>query len=61
MPKFILVRHGESVWNGERRIQLDGRSRRVLLFNDTCHPSGGGSIAPRDVLADAGATADPAF
>ncbi len=21
MPKYILVRHGESVWNGERRIQ----------------------------------------
>jgi broad specificity phosphatase PhoE len=21
MPKFLLIRHGESVWNGERRIQ----------------------------------------
>jgi broad specificity phosphatase PhoE len=34
MPRFILVRHGESVWNGERRIQgnqdpaLSPRGRR---------------------------------
>jgi alpha-ribazole phosphatase len=34
MPKFILIRHGESVWNGERRIQgsqdpdLSPRGRR---------------------------------
>jgi broad specificity phosphatase PhoE len=21
MAKFLLIRHGESVWNGERRIQ----------------------------------------
>ncbi len=21
MPKFLLIRHGESVWNGQRRIQ----------------------------------------
>jgi hypothetical protein len=61
MPKFILVRHGESVWNSERRIQLDGPSRRVLLLNDTCHLNGGGGIAPQDVLIDAGAIADPAF
>lgn len=34
MPRFLLVRHGESVWNGERRIQghqdppLSERGRR---------------------------------
>ena len=34
MPKFTLIRHGESVWNGERRIQgnqdpaLSPRGRR---------------------------------
>jgi broad specificity phosphatase PhoE len=34
MPRFILIRHGESVWNGERRIQgnqdpaLSDRGRR---------------------------------
>ena len=34
MPKFTLIRHGESVWNGERRIQgsqdpeLSSRGRR---------------------------------
>jgi len=34
MPKFILVRHGESVWNSQRRIQgsldpeLSPRGRR---------------------------------
>jgi broad specificity phosphatase PhoE len=43
------------------RVELRDGVRRVLLFNDTCHLSGGGSIAPRDALADAGATADPAF
>jgi alpha-ribazole phosphatase len=43
------------------RVELRDGVRRVLLFNDTCHLGGGGSIAPRDVLADAGATADPAF
>ena len=21
MPRYVLIRHGESVWNGERRIQ----------------------------------------
>ncbi|MBP1776789.1 MAG: Histidine phosphatase superfamily (branch 1), partial [candidate division NC10 bacterium] len=21
MPRYLLIRHGESVWNGERRIQ----------------------------------------
>jgi alpha-ribazole phosphatase len=43
------------------RAELRDGVRRVLLFNDTCHLSGGGIIAPRDVLADAGATADPVF
>lgn len=34
MPKFLLIRHGESVWNGQRRIQgtrdltLSQRGRR---------------------------------
>src|SRR5512135_3497231 len=34
MPRYLLIRHGESVWNGERRIQgnqdpaLSPRGRR---------------------------------
>lgn len=41
------------------QIELEGRVRRVLLLNDTCHLSqGGGALAARDVLTDA---AEPAF
>ena len=43
------------------RIQLDAGRQRVLLMNDTCHLNGAGGVAPRDVLVDAGGTADPAF
>jgi len=38
MPRFILVRHGESLWNGERRIQgnqdpaLSPRGRRQVAL-----------------------------
>ena len=44
------------------QIELDGRVRRVLLLNDTCHlNAGGGSVAAQDVLTDAAEVADPAF
>ncbi len=43
------------------RLQLDGDRRRILLVNDTCHLDGARGVAPRDVLLDAGGTADPAF
>ena len=44
------------------QIELDGRVRRVLLLNDTCHlAGGGGSLAAQDVLTDAANVADPAF
>ncbi len=44
------------------QIELDGRVRRVLLLNDTCHlAGGGGSVAAQDVLTDAAGVADPAF
>ncbi len=34
------------------QVEMDGRVRRVLLLNDTCHLAGG-SLAARDVLTDA--------
>jgi phosphoserine phosphatase len=44
------------------QIELDGRVRRVLLLNDTCHLNAvGGSAAAEDVLTDAAEVADPAF
>jgi alpha-ribazole phosphatase len=44
------------------QVELDGRLRRVLLLNDTCHlNAGGGGVAARDVLTDAAEVADPAF
>lgn len=44
------------------RIELDGRVRRVLLLNDTCHLSqGGGGLAARDVLTDGTEIVEPAF
>jgi hypothetical protein len=44
------------------QIELDGRVRRVLLLNDTCHlTQGGGDLAGRDVLTDAEEPAEPAF
>ena len=44
------------------QIELDGRVRRVLLLNDTCHlNAGGGGVAAQDVLTDAAEVADPAF
>lgn len=44
------------------QIELDGRLRRVLLLNDTCHlNAGGGGVAAQDVLTDAVEAADPAF
>lgn len=44
------------------QIELDGRVRRVLLLNDTCHlNTGGGSVAAQDVLTDAAEVANPAF
>src|SRR5574341_688916 len=44
------------------QIELDGRARRVLLLNDTCHLSQGGKdLAARDVLTDSTEMAEPAF
>jgi alpha-ribazole phosphatase len=43
------------------RVELRDGVRRVLLFNDTCHLNGGGGVALKDVLIDAGAITDPAF
>ena len=44
------------------QIELDGRVRRVLLLNDTCHLNQGGQdLAARDVLTDAADVAEPAF
>ncbi len=44
------------------QIELEGRVRRVLLLNDTCHlRDGKRGVASRDVLTDAGPIADPAF
>jgi alpha-ribazole phosphatase len=44
------------------QIELDGRVRRVLLLNDTCHlTQGGENLAARDVLTDAADVAEPAF
>ncbi len=43
------------------RIQIEKTDRRVLLVNDTCHLSeGGGEVAARDVLTDAGESPEPA-
>ncbi len=43
------------------KIQIEGRDRRILLVNDTCHLSEGGrKVAARDVLTDAGESPDPA-
>ncbi len=42
------------------QVELDGRVRRVLLLNDTCHLAGG-TLAARDVLTDAVEIADPSF
>jgi broad specificity phosphatase PhoE len=44
------------------QIELDGRVRRVLLLNDTCHLNQGGQdLAARDVLTDGAEVAEPAF
>jgi alpha-ribazole phosphatase len=44
------------------RIELDGRVRRVLLLNDTCHLSQGGEgLVARDVLTDGAEVVEPAF
>lgn len=44
------------------QIELDGRVRRVLLLNDTCHLSQGGEgLVARDVLTDSGEIVEPAF
>jgi broad specificity phosphatase PhoE len=44
------------------QIELDGRIRRVLLLNDTCHLSQGGkALVARDVLTDSGEIVEPAF
>jgi len=44
------------------QIELDGRVRRVLLLNDTCHLSQGGEdLVARDVLTDGAEIVEPAF
>jgi len=44
------------------QIELDGRVRRVLLLNDTCHLSqGGAGLVARDVLTDGAESVEPAF
>jgi broad specificity phosphatase PhoE len=44
------------------QIELDGRVRRVLLLNDTCHLSQGGEdLVARDVLTDGAESVEPAF
>src|SRR3990172_1425482 len=44
------------------QIELDGRVRRVLLLNDTCHLSQGGEgLLARDVLTDGAESVEPAF
>jgi alpha-ribazole phosphatase len=44
------------------QIELDGRVRRVLLLNATCHLGHGEKdLAARDVLTDAADVAEPAF
>ena len=44
------------------QIELDGRVRRVLLLNDTCHlGQGGEGLVARDVLTDGAESVEPAF
>ena len=44
------------------QIELDGRVRRVLLLNDTCHLNQGGEgLVARDVLTDGAESVEPAF
>ena len=44
------------------QIEVTAVSRRVLLVNDTCHLSQGGTdLVPRDVLIDPSEGTDPAF
>jgi len=44
------------------QIELDGRVRRVLRLNDTCHLNQGGEdLAARDVLTDGTERVEPAF
>lgn len=67
MPKFILVRHGESVWNSERRIQgsrdpeLSPRGRRqtdLLVSHLRAHLSPGVAAIVTSPLRRAAQTAD---
>lgn len=43
-----LIRHGESLWNGGRRIQGNDVTRRVVLVNDTRHLAEAGRTSHRE-------------
>ncbi len=67
MPKFILVRHGESLWNSERRIQgsldpeLSPRGRRqtdLLVSHFRSHLTPGVAAIVTSPLRRAAQTAD---